>query len=195
VTFVALPTGRLLYAEADASPFVIVRHDRSGALFVVEDGWRDGAIALGPFHPRDVLRALRLANVRVPEGCERGPWRWGTGLFPASRLPHPAGEWSAFAPAWASPSASHYRAEDVDRVVNEICCAPSHEPPRVRWSDAPAVDAEIRDLVLARFPDAGLDVAGVLDRAWNAHPRGSLVLAATPLLAPSFAIADLPPNA
>jgi hypothetical protein len=170
----SIPTGRLLYARADEAPFILVRHDRSGAFFLTEDGWDERSRAAGPFDPNDVLRALRLANVRVPDGCERGPWSWGVDLFPRAVLPHPPPEYSRFDPSWAPPSASAYSSEDVDGVVNERCCAPPRDEPRVRW------------ILTSALP------TGLLDREWNAHPRGSLVLAQA-RSQDAFVVIDLPP--
>jgi hypothetical protein len=189
-----LPTGRILY-RAETGPFVVVRHDRSGAFCVVEDGWTNQSRVAGPFDPNDVLRAWRIANVRVPEGCERGPWRWGIGLLALAPPPFRADEWHRFDPAWLPPSVSRYSASDCDRVVNETCCAPPHDEPHVRWAALPeAYDLrDLQGLVQLRFPDANGagDSAGILEREWNAHPVGSGVLARSASLGRGFFVVDL----
>lgn len=195
--FTTLPQGRVLYRHADVEPFVVLRHDRLKLFYLIEDGWSSRTPAVGPFDPNDVLRAWRLTNVRIPDGCERGPWQWGTGFFRAAALPHPGHEWSAYETSWLPPSVSPYLASDVDRVVNESCCAAPHDEPRVTWNDPPAsLDLiHLRTLATDRFPDVVGDAAGVLKQEWNAHPAGSLVLAKETRLCETFVVIDLPPTA
>src|SRR5262245_57607309 len=120
----ALPTGRLLYRASDpeVTRFVVVQHDRTGELRIVEDGWSPGSDAAGPFEPGDVLRAFRLANTSVPNGCELGPWEPGITLFRREKLPGHPDDWSRLDPAWLPPSVTRYGESDVDHVVNETCC-------------------------------------------------------------------------
>jgi hypothetical protein len=186
-----LPRGRVLYRREDDAPFVILRHERSGAFHLSREGWTSTTLAAGPFEAKDVLRAWRLANVRIPEGCERGPWQWGSGFFALGTLPFAESEWAIFDPAWATPSVSHYETTDIDEVVNETCCAPPHDEPRVDWSASPMSDEEL--LALVGGPRD--DVVGVLEREWNVHPKGSVVVASRAKLADRFAVVDLPPSA
>jgi hypothetical protein len=189
--------GRILYKEAGHQPFVVLRHDRSGLFFLAEDSWTERSACAGPFEPGDVLRAWRLANVRVPEGCERGPWQWGIEMLQPTPLPHAPDAWSRFEAAWLSPSVSSYSRADIDGVVNETCCAPPHDEPRVSWGKAPAsVDlGELRRLAMSQCPDAAdLGHAGLLERSWNAHPAGSLVLGRS-AGSSVFVVVDLPPLA
>jgi hypothetical protein len=166
-SFVSVVRGRILYRDVDTQPFIVLRHDRSGRFFLVEDGWTDESACAGPFEPNDVLRAWRIANVRVPDGCERGPWQWGIALFDPAPLPDRADAWSRFDAAWLPPSVSTYSDSDMDAVVNEVCCAPPHDAPHV-------------------------DRIGVLRRAWNAHPVGSPVFERSDA---RFVVVDLPPPA
>jgi hypothetical protein len=167
-----------------------------GSFFLSEDGWTAENTCAGPFDPRDLLRAWRIANARVPDGCERGPWQWGIGLFHPEKLPYPPDAWSRFDAAWLPPSVSAYSHEDLDRVVNETCCAPPHDAPRVSWGQAPAsygVD-ELRQLVASRCPDAlYLDHAGLLERGWNAHPAGSAVFERSAASGVTLVVVDVPP--
>jgi hypothetical protein len=191
-----LPKGRILYRDAESTPFVVLHHVRSNLYFLVEDGWTSESLGVGPFAPDDILRAWRLCNVRVPESCERGPWSWGTHLFRRAPLPSPADTLSRFDPAWLAPSVSVYSTADADKVVNETCCSPPHDEPHVSWGDIPPTQGvdELRRLAARRHADAvDLDVAGLLERAWNAHPSGSPVLKQS-TLAVTFVVVDLPPR-
>jgi hypothetical protein len=194
--FAEMPRGRILYTNPDVRPFVVLWHDRSDAFYIAEDGWSSQSPTAGPFDPRDILRAWRLANVRVPDGCERGPWQWGINLFKLAPVPHPSERLRRHDPTWLSPSVSAYSGSDIDSVVNEICCAPAHDAPRVNWGALGSTYGlrELRQLARLRFPDAGCEAAGLLKREWNAHPVGSAVLARSETLLDAFLVVDLPPT-
>jgi len=151
---VSLPRGRILYRTADERPFVLLLHEPTRALYLAPDGWTRDSLVAGPFAEHDALRAWRLANMRIPEGCERGPWQWGIALFERRSLPFPPHEASAFDPSWLPPSTTRYADADTDGVVNEVCCGAPRDEPHVRWTDA---------------------TRGELAREWNAHPAGSRV--------------------
>src|SRR5436309_2889844 len=119
-----VPTGRLLYRPSDDTHYVVVQQDRTGELRIVEGGWSFDSAAAGPFHPDDVLRAWRLANTSVPDGCELGPWQPGIALFTRAKLPGHPNDWSRLEAAWLSPSVTRYSESDIRQVINEICCAP-----------------------------------------------------------------------
>lgn len=191
--FQRLPAGRLLYRLADELHYVVVRHGRAPGVWLVVDGWTAESEAAGPFHPHDILRALRLASTFIPQGCELGPWQRGLGLFERSKLPFHPSEWSRVEPSWLDPSVSRYSEQDIDCVVNETCCAPARDMPRVDWRAVAANGAEVRALVRARCPDLDLAHVGALHRAWNAHPAGSLLLAESELLSGAFIVVDCPP--
>lgn len=186
------PRGRLLYRPSDDARYIVVRHDRTGALWLIEDGWTAQSRAAGPFHPNDVLRALRLASTLVPDGCELGPWQPGICLFPPATLPRPH-EWSRFDSTWLPPSVSRYSAADVSGAVHETCCSPPLDEPRVAWGAAPpgAAPEELLALARERHPDLAPTRTGTLHRAWNAHPAGSPVLARTETLEGPFLVVDL----
>jgi hypothetical protein len=191
------PAGRILCAQADHQPFVVLRHDRLGLFCIAQDGWDDRATVAGPFAPGDVLRAWRVANLRIPEGCERVSWQWGIGLLRMRPLPYPASEWSRFDPSWLSPSVSVYSSPDVDEVVTETCCVPPHDKPRVAWDTAPPlfdVD-ELRGLAALHSPGATNDTVGLLERDWNGHPVGSVVFTADVHSCTDLVVVDLPPPA
>lgn len=189
-----LPQGRLLYRTSDALCYVVVSRGRSDELWLVEEGWTAASRAAGPFDPGDALRALRLAGTMVPEGCEKGPWQGGIHVFPHNRLPR--GDWAPVEPALLGASVSRYRGSQMGEVVNEICCMPSADPPRVDWrqSSPSFLLSSVSDVVANRLPDLRWAHIGVLTRTWNAHPVGSPILAEDRELKGAFAIVDLPPT-
>lgn len=190
---IALPAGRLLYRPCDEARNVVVRHDRSGELWIVEDGWSSDSAAAGPFHPSDVLRALRLANTNVPDGCERVAWQSGIALFERTELPSHPNDWSRLEPAWLTPSVTRYSASDANPDHDETCCAPARDTPRIDWrKSANGAGAELVTLIGELHPDLVLSHHGSLRREWNAHPAGSLVFAPRPELSAAFLVVDLP---
>lgn len=190
----APPSGRLLYKLADGPRYVVVQSGKAG-LWIVEDGWTSASRATGPFRATEVLRAVRLANTVVPQGCELGPWQDGIGMFERATLPGQSSDWSVVELGWLEPSLSRYSGADVDKVVNETCCAPPTDPPRVDWAPEPDVEADARAMVASRDPGFRPAVVGVLAREWNAHPCGSPLLAEREDLVGAFAIVDVPPAA
>jgi hypothetical protein len=191
--FQSLPVGRLLYRPLDESPFVAVSRAGQEAFWVVEDAWTSEHRAAGPFRSRDALRALRLANTMVPEGCELMPWQPGIGLFRCHPLPGHANDWSRVEPAWLEASVSSYTEDSISTVINESCCAPARDQPRIDWTIDDTLKAEARRLALAQFPDMDVSQVGVLKRLWNMHPAGSPVVAGTRELLGEFVIIDQPP--
>lgn len=190
-----LPSGRLLYKPAEETYYVVVRHDRTGELRVVEDGWSRNSEAAGPFHPDDVLRAFRLANTSVPDGCELGPWQPGIGLFTRARLSGHPNDWSRVEPSSLSPSFTRYSISDVSGVINESCCAPARDAPRVAWRSSQDFNSTaLRAVARALHPDLALEVVGALQRPWNVHPEGSPVFARIAELGGGFVIVDQPPR-
>jgi hypothetical protein len=189
-----VPTGRLLYRPSDVVGYVVVQHDRTGELRIVEDGWSSDSIAAGAFEPDEALRAFRLANTSVPHGCELGPWGPGITLFRREPLPGSLGDWSPLEPAWLSPSATRYSESDISQVVDETCCAPPQDAPRIDWSArADIATPELTALVRARHPDFVTGHVGALQRPWNVHPAGSPVYAPREDLSGGFVVVDLPP--
>lgn len=190
-----LPHGRLRYRWRGDPQFVIVVAARLGGHWIVEDGWSKQSRCAGPFLPNEALRALRLSNTYVPNGCELGPWQLGLELFSTGELPAHPQDWSRFAPAWLPPGVSFYRSEDLDVVVNESCCAPPTERPTLIRGEAPGYASnELEALVRGRSEGTALEPRGVLGREWNAHPTGSPVWAAAEGLERGFAVVDLPPE-
>jgi hypothetical protein len=105
-SFQEIPHGRLVYQPLAGDPLFVLVESRKAGLWIVPDGWTSESRAAGPFNPDEALRALRLANVRVPRGCELGPWRDGLGLFERRRLSGHANDWSRVEPAWLTRSMS-----------------------------------------------------------------------------------------
>jgi len=191
-----LPTGRFLYRPSDDDArYVVVQHDRTRELWIVEAAWSFHSTAAGPFHPDDVLRAFRLANTFVPEGCELVPWQPGMTLFTRTKLPGHPNDWSHLEPAWLSPSVTRYSESDICHVNHETCCAPSRDAPRVDWSThAAAHTTELSALVRARESTFVVSHMGTLQRPWNVHPAGSPVYACNQDFSGVFVVVDLPPR-
>jgi hypothetical protein len=99
---VALPAGRLLYR-----PIVEVRHVLVGyrvlGIWLTEEGWTRRSRGVGPLRPEQALRAVRLVNTTVPQGCELGPWQSGLELFASSPLPAHADAWERIDEGWLPP--------------------------------------------------------------------------------------------
>jgi hypothetical protein len=189
-----LPTGRLLVQAAEGQGFAIVASPRREGFWIVPEGWRAGAGAAGPFRASDILRAYRLANMMVPDGCELGPWQTGIGLFPPATLPGRTDEWDRVDPGWLPPSVSRYSAEDVREDSERLCCAPPTDKPRlerVPGGEDPTI-ADSAALVASLFGAGAFPVAATLSRAWNAHPAGSPVFAEGADLTSVFLVIDVP---
>lgn len=77
-----VPRGRVRYRPLDDGRYVVVQAAAIDGYWVVEDGWSVHSVCAGPFVPEEVLRALRLSNTSVPNGCELGPRQSGLELFP-----------------------------------------------------------------------------------------------------------------
>src|SRR5690606_31898265 len=133
--------------------------------WVVEEGWTSRSVAAGPFRAEDALRAYRLANTLVPEGCERGPWQTGIQMFSLKAIPVGANEWEPVEPNWLPPSVTEYEKTDFEQLSNELCCLPAINRPQVRWRAAqdPALD----DRIDAALPGRVISERGVLRREWN----------------------------
>jgi hypothetical protein len=191
-----LPEGRLLYRPLDAARYVVVVAAGIAGHWIVEAGWTKCSRCAGPFSASDALRALRLSNTLVPEGCELGPWQTGLALFPNGELPAHPNQWSCCPAAWLPPTMTLYRATSHEGFLNEKCCAPPTQFPKLRplgVSDVEASELEHR----VSSPEYGteLGLLGLLAREWNVHPAGSPVYGATANLAHEFLVIDLPPGA
>jgi hypothetical protein len=188
---VPLPIGRLLYREADTMTHVVVQHVRSREHWIVEEGWSGESEAAGPFSPDDLLRAVRLANTSVPDGCELGPWQSGIRLFGPTRLPGHSNDWTRVETAWLSRTVTLYSESDITQVTNETCCEAPKDIPRVRVEPS-LPTADLDALVRTRAPGLQLRCMGVLRCPWNAHPEGSPVYSRSIDLDQAFAAIDLP---
>lgn len=195
-----VPRGRFLYRESDLGwRYSLYGHKGEQRVWISAVELGDPHRAAGPFEPADGVRALRLANVEIPNGCELGPWQDGLGFFDVSPLPGHPDEWDAVDPAWLEPSVAVYGPEDIQDLGERACCAPPSYPPQVIWDDED-VDVEweappdLLDFALEpiyrRYPALREARLGSLAQAWNAHPELSLVWAPTGALGGGFYVAD-----
>lgn len=190
-----LPAGRLLYEPSEEQPFVVVSRNRE-EYWLVGDGWAIGDEAAGPFRSYDILRAYRLANTLVPDGCELGPWQYGIALFLLTSLPGKNNDWSHCEPSWLASSVSLYSAADILDVPREGCCVVPTDRPRVDWvpADTVAKFDSLIELVRSRYPELVLPTIATLTRSWNVHPIGSPLFAESKMFGGTFVVVDLPPD-
>jgi hypothetical protein len=187
--YARLPQGRFLYRAGSASRYLVLcRRDKE--YWLAPDGWTIGCEAAGPFRAEDVLRALSFASVTVPEGCEKGPWQEGVNLLSRAALPGVESEWGSVEPAWLPWSVTQYAGDGAEHFRNETCCSPSAAAPRITWIASPHEDVYRS----ARMDRSRLPVAGTLEREWNMHAAGSLVLAENDALIGEFVVVDTSPE-
>lgn len=195
VPSLALPRGQFLYREADSPTFQLVRRIGDERLWMTALDFSATKRSAGPFEPREAVRALRLADLSIPDGCELGPWQDGLGFFPIHPLPGDLHEWSRVAPASLEPSVTRYERDDISGEKVASCCAVPTKPPRVTWDRIESAERARLEPALNRIRarHAVLKHArmGLLKRTWNAHPKNSLVLAPTGALDGGFYVADL----
>lgn len=197
-----LPRGRFLYQESEEPPLFALYErpaDPDRRLWITAKGLWERSRAAGPFERHEAMRALNVANLKVPYGCELVGWEDGIRLFETRPLP---GEdmgglgWERVWPADLETSVSAYGPEDVTGVPGG-CCAPPTYPPTIRWDHLrkpnPALLAFILDPILRRHPHLASARIGTLGKAWNAHAAGSLIWAGPRELDGDFYIADLVP--
>jgi hypothetical protein len=196
-----LPRGRFLYRVPDLPMFELLGRRDDPRLWITMFEQLDTARAAGPFEPHEAVRALRLANLSIPEGCELGPWQDGLGFFAVAPLPGATADWEPVEPAWLEPSVTRYGPEDIaDDEEPRACCAPPTAPPALVWDDEDDEDMgwesppDLLDFALrpihARYPDLVTARLGLLVSAWNGHPENSLVWAPTGSLDGGFFVAD-----
>lgn len=198
----SLPQGRFLYRFADEPRYGLYRYEDDPRLWITALGAYDRSRSAGPFEPHEAVRALRLANLEIPDGCELGPWQTGLGFFPRVALPEDWYEWTEVHPSRLEPSVTRYGRDDITGETLRICCAPPTYPPKVLWTDKktkkapPSVFAPerlmgISERVFARHPELRTARVGALKKAWNGHPEHSLLWAPTGALEGDFYIADV----
>lgn len=192
----SLPRGQFLHRDAEFVQYALYGRRDDPRLWITMTGLGATKRAAGPFEPHDAVRALRLANLSIPNGCELGPWQDGLGFFQVGPLPGPAHEWIPVQPARLEPSVTPYQGEDIVGEAKRTCCAPPTAPPKVHWSEKSGGDPVPDELALAlqaiyaRHPALRNARIGSLLRTWNAHPKGSLVWAETGALERGFFVAD-----
>jgi hypothetical protein len=195
-----LPQGRFLHRVPELPRYDLYGRRDDPRLWISAFELSEPSRAAGPFEPHEAVRALRLANLSIPDGCELGPWQDGLGFFEVGRLPGRASEWEPIEPAWLEPSVTRYAAEDITGETVRVCCAPPKSPPDVIWDDEDVEDLEwesppeLLDFALkpiyARYPILRTARRGLLANAWNGHPELSLIWAPTGSLEGGFYIAD-----
>lgn len=189
----SLPSGRLLCDVLATTQYVPARRERSRELWIVEKGFREGCAAAGPFREQDILRALRLANTAVPDGCAKVAWQSGIALLEPTALPDHPNNWTPLGSRVLPPSISRYQAKDIDEEPGEACCSPPHDVPIVDWSCSEASSGQWLTYVHDRGfeSEAESSRVGELKRLWNAHPEGSLVIAPAGVRWDAFFVIDV----
>lgn len=189
-----LPRGRLLYRQPDEPALhALYRGEEDSRLWLSRAEFPQPDVAAGPFDLRDAVRAWRLSNVLVPDGCELVAWQTGIVLFRVRPLPAALHVWRRVDLAALEPSLSRYGGGDISGESGECSGAPTY-PPRVAWvnGDAALTPAARSALEAIRVGHAELQQArvGMLKREWNAHPVGSLVLLPGAVLESGFFVVD-----
>jgi hypothetical protein len=142
-----------------------------------------GSEMAGPFDDRCVLRALRVACTPVIDGCEKGPGKSGFLELEERRPLKSRPKQYERTENELPPSTTVYDEEGLKPAVG--CCTTFDAPPRVVWRTTEDWES---------FLDGGEPAyGGVLDRTWNAHPRGSLVFCGNKTTFAGLAIVDLAP--
>lgn len=155
---------------------VVVYFDHPGQWWLA----RDTEMA-GPFGDGQILRALRIACTPVIDGCEKGPPKSGF-LELENRRAHKARPRQYERAAHELlPSVTAYDAQGLEPAVG--CCTRFDALPRVAWGPIAGWDA---------YRDRAPAHAGVLERSWNAHPRGSLVFCNDEDTLAELTVVDLP---
>lgn len=196
----ALPRGQLLHREVDYAWYGLFGRRDDPRLWITAIDLSSPERAAGPFEPHEAVRALRLANLSIPDGCELGPWQDGIGLFDVSPLPGHPREWDAIEPSWLEPSVTEYTERDITDESEHVCCAPPTAPPPVVWDDEDTEDIGWEtppnlldfalDPIFARHPILRSARVGSLRGAWNGHPDLCMVWAPTGALRGGFFVAD-----
>jgi hypothetical protein len=135
----------------------------------------------GPFDDSSILRALRVGCTPVIDGCEKGPAKSGflelEKRRPLKRRPRQHERAEEELP----PSITVYDEEGLKPAVG--CCTTFKAPPRVIWGTREGWEA---------FLESEPAYAGVLERTWNAHPKGSLVFCNEKTTLADLTVVDLP---
>ena len=192
-----LPSGRFLYAEAERQLYDVYRSNTAIGLWISTREYPSSERAAGPFDPNDALRALRLANLSIPDGCELGPWQTGLGFFELRSMPGSFAMWSKVDPQSLPPSITRY---EYAHVTGEArgCCAPPTSAPKVQWEERQkgvlaGTSEENLEGILTRAPVLARSLRGLLKHAWNGHPQASLLFASGKRFDGGFYVVDLAP--
>lgn len=195
-----LPRGQILHRELDYTLYGLFGRQDDPRLWITGLDLEAPQIAAGPFEPHDAVRALRLANLSVPDGCELGPWQHGLGLFDVAPLPGHPHEWHPVEPSWLEPSVTAYEEGDITGSPERICCAPPTTPPPVLWDDEDTEESDweappdLLDFALnpifAAHPHLRHARVGSLEAAWNGHPDCCMVWAPAGGVGGAIVVAD-----
>jgi len=139
-----------------------------------------GSMMSGPYDDGTVLRAVRVACTPTIDGCEKGPHRLGFAALEDLRPIERGPKWQQVTIDDLPASTTRYDADSLEPVSG--CCTADDSQPRVDWQ---------RTEDGAAWREVDHRIQGVLTRGWNAHPRGSVVLANDESLTDGFAIVDV----
>lgn len=138
-----------------------------------------GSMMSGPYEDATILRAVRVACTPTIDGCEKGPHRPGFAALEDLRPIDRGPKWQEVILDDLPASTTRYDAVALEPVAG--CCTTDDSLPKIDWQ--PPYDCDAAGEVEHRL-------TGILTRSWNAHPRGSLVLANDENLIDGFAIVD-----
>ncbi len=122
-----------------------------------------GSEMAGPFDDRCVLRALRVACTPVIDGCEKAPGKSGFLELERRRALKPRPRRCERLESELPPSVTIYDDEGLRPAIG--CCTTFDAPPDVAWGTTAGWES---------FLESEPGHAGVFERTWNAHPKGSL---------------------
>jgi hypothetical protein len=139
-----------------------------------------GAEMVGPLDDRCVLRALRVACTPVIDGCELGPGKSGFLELEKRRPLKARPRHYERAENELPPSVTIYDEEGLEPAIG--CCTKFDAPPSVVWGTTGNWES---------FLESEPAHAGVLEKSWNAHPKGSLVFCDDKTTFAGLAVVDL----
>jgi hypothetical protein len=137
--------------------------------------------ALGPFDDGSILRAARVAVTPCIDGCELGPSQLGVRSLSCARRPLRRGRgWQEVAVSELPVGVTNYECSVVEPVRG--CCTTFAAMPKMASTDDDRWKAHL-ERPAAR--------GATLLATWNAHPEGSVIVAANGFDA-GFTVVDFP---
>jgi hypothetical protein len=135
----------------------------------------------GPFDGPSILRALRVARTPVVVGCELDTGKSGFLELENRRPLKPRPKSFERAEHELPPSITVYDAAGLEPVSG--CCTTFDAPPRVTWGATAGWES---------FLESAPTHSGVMESAWNAHAKGSLVFCDDKTTLAGLTVVDLP---